>query len=484
MNHSLTIAPPERYEDAERGRQLASTWAMNQSGLLCGLAYLAYALAFDREFAPVGVAIAGAFVTAWIVLSAGHATLGTAAATLAGLLSAAVLTVHYGVDANAHFIFPIVGLQVLCSYQSRWARYGLFVVVAAATSAVMSGWADGVLPAQFVHVDADYEVAFFTLMSMVACYLVSDDLLKTNREFRLRSRRVVDVLGTRSGELATDLARLGRQSEDLRVANDAFGAEVANGDHVQRQLSVAREQLEQFVYAASHDLKEPLRSISGFVQLIRRRLREHDDAELGEYFDIVLRGTTSMTELLDGLLAYSRAERDATGAEEIDLNRVAALVTHELNAYATQRSGVVTILSPLGQAHCSRRAAQAILRAVVENALKFAAPGHAPRVEICPCPVAGESCVVVRDYGIGIDEAFREKIFTLFQRLNHVDEYPGAGIGLAHARRLARANDIELTAFTPAEGPGVAFRIGFPTPPGAADRDARGDARTQDAPSP
>ena len=433
---------------------------MSASGVLCSALILAYALCFDPGSAAVGLTTLGAMVTGYVLIRRAHPRLGKAIAITGIYACLTVLSVRHGFDSGVHFGFGVVALVVLACLGSPRVRWVVFAVVVATAALSIAGLLDGLLAE--TNVDAPHETTFFTLLMMAASYWISEDLLRVNREFRLRSRAVVDEIGARSAELSGDLQRLGRQSEDLRVANAALAAEAARGERIQRELRVAREQLEQFVYAASHDLKEPLRSISGFVQLIRRKVAAHDDADLGEYTDIVLASSAGMTRLLDGLLRYSRAAAAETAAEDVDLYRLAVRVRHDLSAYAAERGGTVEIAEGLGTTACAKTALREILKEVVQNALQFSRPGEAPRVEIGPCPVGGDACLAVRDYGIGIEPAFHERIFLLFQRLNRVDEYDGAGIGLALARRLATANGITISAKTPPEGSGVIFLIACP----------------------
>ena len=457
MDVSIPRITLDPYAAAERHRIVENTRAMSASGLLVVAIALAYVLAFDRGNAAVPLASVSATAAGALLIRRGHPRLGTVVCIGATQACIAALTVRHGADAGAHFGFALIGLATFAVFETWARRAAAFALVMATAALALAGHLDDLVAEP--DVDVPHETAFYTLLVLTATYWLSDDLLRVNREFRRRSRRVVDDIGARSAELERELRRLGRQSEDIALANAALAEEVARGEHAERQLRVSREQLEQFVYAASHDLKEPLRSISGFVQLIRRRLAAHADADLDADAGIVLASAAGMTRLLDGLLAYSRATADDGGAETVDLNRLAALARHEALGAASHPDAVIEVAPGLGTAHASKRALRDILRAVLDNACKFVRPGEAPRVEIGPCPVAGERCIVVRDHGIGVEPDFRERIFLLFQRLNRVDEYEGAGIGLALARKLANANGLRISVATPGEGPGVCFSI-------------------------
>ena len=438
---------------------------MSLSGFASAAVICCYVLAFDRGHLGTAMAAVAGMGVGLVMIHGGRLTLGTALSQVVAVLTVAAHVARYGTDSGAQLLFVLVGIATLAcfsTWRQRWVAFAWNVAVAVPA---MGGHLDGAFryfTGAEVGVDAAHEHAFFTLLVFGAVYIISDDLLRINRRFRVRSRAAVDRIGARSRQLSEDLQRLGRQSEDLRLANVALSEELARGERVRRELNVSREQLEQFVYAASHDLKEPLRSISSFVQLIRRRVSQHGDTELDEYTDIVLASASGMTQLLDGLLRYSRAGAEAAEPEALDLHREALLASHQLSKYATERGGEVKVLDGLGTGHVSRAALRAILQEVIHNALKFTAAGEAPRVEIGPCPRSGAACVAVRDYGIGIEPDFRERVFLLFQRLNRVDEYEGAGIGLALSRKHAAASGIHIEIATPSAGPGTVFLLHCP----------------------
>ncbi len=449
-----------QYVEAEQSRTRASTWAMNQSGLLCSILYAAYVTPVDPDGIAIPALMLCGFGASWALLSYDIFRLGRALAIWTAYVGLTVGTIRYGGDANVHLLYTVLILACLACFSSDLPRYALCVLCVVTAYLASMGFLDAYVVG--AGVDVPYETTFFTVLGMAACYWICDDLLKINRKFRLKSRLYVDAIGARSAQLHEDLRHLGRQSEKFRAANDALSDELAKGERVQRQLRASKEQLEQFVYAASHDLKEPLRSISGFIQLIRRKVSHHEDESLGEYFEFVLGASTGMTQLLDGLLAYSRANRDETPAEEVDLNRLVLRAKIEQRQRLQATGGSVEVIGPLASAFCSKRAAQEIFCHVLDNALKFTLPGEAPRVEIGPCPLRPHDCLYVRDYGIGIDPAFHDKVFLLFQRLNLVDDYAGAGIGLSLARKLAHANDIRIQVISPPEGPGTMFHLQFP----------------------
>ena len=229
-------------------------------------------------------------------------------------------------------------------------------------------------------------------------------------------------------QLASDRERLESLRADSRVA-------LVTERHAAQQLRASREQLEQFAYAASHDLKEPVRTVRSFMQVVRRRLTPElaDDEQLAEYFEHVERSSGTMHELLEKLLAYSRIDRRPGRPEAVDLLTAVAAATAVLGEG-------VKLASDLGarRLFVDRERLGMLLRELVANARTYVAEGAQPRLHVSAV-AAGRGLVEVRfaDEGIGIAPEYHEQVFGLFRRLHTREEYAGPGIGLALVRRIA-----------------------------------------------
>jgi signal transduction histidine kinase len=226
------------------------------------------------------------------------------------------------------------------------------------------------------------------------------------------------------------------------------------------ELERSNADLEAFAYLASHDLAEPLRSVSGFVSLLARRYGERLDAEGHELIAYAVDGVARMQAMIDDLLLYSRA-----GTVDLRLERVAigALVDAALRdlgpAVAEQEAKVE--LGELPEVHADPSQLQRVFQNLLANAIKFTAPDVTPHVVVSGQPVTGGWEVAVADNGIGIDPDDTERVFEMFTRVRAHPDYAGTGLGLAICRRIVERHGGRL-GVEPNAGGGSVFRVVLP----------------------
>ncbi len=446
------------FADAERIREAAR--AMTQSAVFACTIFLAFTFWVDAAQVYLPFSGVAGFAGACLLMRTGYHDLGKFLSFSTAAILVAAIIGAYGTDTQSHLLVAPVMLAGYTCFKRRLSKAIALTVGASIFVACVFEWLNFIFPVlpRNQHMDL-----FFVLVTMVISYWMVDDLLCVNREFRVRSRAAVAELELRHAQLDQAAEAMREQSEQVQLANGALSREIAHGQCIQRQLRASNEQLEQFVYAASHDLKEPLRSISGFLQLIRRKLRDQGDAELQEYFEFVLSSSARMTRLLDGLLTYSRASKMDLEFEMLDLDRMLVLVQTDLRSAISKTGAQIQVAQPLGQVFCVKRAVQDMLREVLDNAIKFSKPGEVPQIEIAATKQAGGGLLLsISDRGIGVETEFHEQIFQLFQRLQLVDNYDGAGIGLALVRKLAHAVGAQVRVSSPASGLGLCVELLLP----------------------
>ncbi|MFC7141751.1 ATP-binding protein [Halosimplex aquaticum] len=228
----------------------------------------------------------------------------------------------------------------------------------------------------------------------------------------------------------------------------------------ERRLEESNERLEQFAYAASHDLQEPLRMVSSYLQLLENRYADDLDDEAREFLAFAVDGADRMREMIDGLLEYSRVETEGDPLEPVDLNAVFSDVRDDLQV-AIEESGADVAAEDLPRVRGDGDQLRQVFQNLVDNAIEYS--GDEPPTVRVGAERAGDRWVVsVRDEGIGIDPEYADAIFQVFERLHTSDEYSGTGIGLALCERIVERHGGEL--WVDAEpGEGSTFSFTLPT---------------------
>jgi PAS domain S-box-containing protein len=218
-----------------------------------------------------------------------------------------------------------------------------------------------------------------------------------------------------------------------------------------RDLERSNAELEQFAYIASHDLSEPLRMITSYLQLLRRRYHGRLDGDADEFIDFAVDGATRMRGLIDDLLTYSRAGRVDRALEPVASGDVARRVAEDLRARedgAAARFEIGELPAVLGDPGQLGQ----LFQNLMGNAVKFVPDGRTPVVSVTAEADGDFWRFAVEDNGIGLDAAHRERVFRMFQRLHSRDEYPGTGIGLAIAKKVVERHGGTIWAEAAAGG--------------------------------
>jgi signal transduction histidine kinase len=225
------------------------------------------------------------------------------------------------------------------------------------------------------------------------------------------------------------------------------------------ELERANAVLNEFAYVASHDLSEPLRTISSFVQLLADRYRGRLDSDADEFIGFVVEGTERMRRLIDGLLAYSRVGSVSLDLESVDCNRVLARIEQDLATSIAEADASVEV-DELPTVTADPKQLERLFANLVSNAVKFRGP-EPPRVRVSAVKDGRAWRFSVIDNGIGIAARHAERVFVVFQRLHAPAEYAGTGIGLSMCKMIVERHGGRIWVEHP-EGGGSAFRFTIP----------------------
>ena len=198
----------------------------------------------------------------------------------------------------------------------------------------------------------------------------------------------------------------------------------------------ANKELEAFSYSVSHDLRAPLRHITGFVELLNKRDMEGMDEKSRHYLQVISESAQKMGVLIDDLLAFSRMGRAEMMRSRIDFNVLVKEIVDDLKG-ETQGRDIVWEIAPLPVVEGDAAMLRQVLANLVSNALKFTLPRPQARIEIgAVTDQPRETLFYVRDNGVGFDMKYVDKLFGLFQRLHSQEEFAGTGVGLANVQHI------------------------------------------------
>ena len=200
------------------------------------------------------------------------------------------------------------------------------------------------------------------------------------------------------------------------------------------ELQRSNAELEQFAYVASHDLQEPLRMVTSYLQLLERRYRDRLDQDASEFIGFAVDGASRMQTLIQDLLAYSRVGTRGGAFTPTDCDAVLDRVLAGLGVSIAE-SGARIAREPLPTVTVDSSQMGQLLQNLVGNAIKFRGESP-PRIRVAAESRPEDWLFSVQDNGIGIDPAHAERIFQVFQRLHGIGKYPGTGIGLAVCKKI------------------------------------------------
>lgn len=229
-----------------------------------------------------------------------------------------------------------------------------------------------------------------------------------------------------------------------------------------QELERSNEDLQRFASVASHDLKEPLRKIHTFADMLSENLNTDPNEESKDYVQRILTSCGRMERAIEDLLLYSKAGVEKENFARVDLNKVIEEIQEDYEVIIRHKKATIQVhkLPPIFAARSQMRQ---LFQNLISNALKFSNPDASPVIEIgCNDAETGWLNIFIKDNGIGFDEKYSKQIFEVFQRLHSKDEYEGSGIGLSICKKIVEKHKGEITVKSKLKE-GTTFTIKLPT---------------------
>jgi PAS domain S-box-containing protein len=234
---------------------------------------------------------------------------------------------------------------------------------------------------------------------------------------------------------AAPVAETGVIYAAARDVTEQKRAEGAMQEHA-AALTAVNSELEAFSYSVSHDLRAPLRHVTGFASLLDKQAGHTLDAQGRRYLKTIIEAARHMGQLIDDLLAFSRMGRATLTKQSVDLGKLIERVRHDVMGDAADRD-ITWRVHSLPRVDADPAMLTLVLVNLLSNAVKYTSTRAHAEIEIGSFPTdSSETGIFVRDSGVGFDMQYVHKLFGVFQRLHGSDEFPGTGIGLANVRRI------------------------------------------------
>jgi PAS domain S-box-containing protein len=202
-----------------------------------------------------------------------------------------------------------------------------------------------------------------------------------------------------------------------------------------QDLARSNAELQQFAYVASHDLQEPLRMITSYLELLERRYKGQLDERADKFIAYAVDGATRMQTLINDLLSYSRVGTSTQDWKTVDCEKILQNVLSNLHLSIVQSNAVITH-DALPKVNADPSQLTQLFQNLISNAIKFHREAETPQIHIGVNCTNGKWLFSVQDNGIGMESQYLERIFIIFQRLHSKTEYPGTGIGLAVCKKI------------------------------------------------
>jgi signal transduction histidine kinase len=223
------------------------------------------------------------------------------------------------------------------------------------------------------------------------------------------------------------------------------------------------KELEAFTYSVAHDLKGPLREIEGFSSLLEKRFSEGAESDTRHHVKVIRQSVLRLTTMIDALLRYSRLEQQLLPRHRFNVTDIIQSLVADRLGSMSEPPPSIRIEVPFQDLYGEPVSIRQALANLLDNAVKFSRRTPVPDIRIGGCRTSAERLLWIRDNGIGVDPAYHERVFGLFERLHGPEDYEGTGVGLAIVRLIMEKHGGRVWIESN-PGEGSTFYLAFPEP--------------------
>ncbi len=292
-------------------------------------------------------------------------------------------------------------------------------------------------------------LAGFALLALLGLYVRYRERQKSFSILNEQHRKIQHqnrILQQQFSEIEDKNSQLAGKTQEIKTQN--------------RQLQMVNMELKHFARAASHDLREPLRAIRSYMNLLGTRYEQDFDHKAKEFLSMASAGAVRMEDLLNDLYQHAQVGRSKEDLRKVSIEKLVKEVLSDLHVSISEKDALVAFEN-LPEVMGFQTELRMLLQNLVSNAVKFTPDGSPPKVLITGREDASNWYLEVKDHGIGIPEEYHDKIFAIFERLHSRDEFAGSGIGLATCQKVVQHHGGEISVESK-PGFGTTFTVSLP----------------------
>lgn len=303
--------------------------------------------------------------------------------------------------------------------------------------------------------------------SVVTFWNITERKKAENELIHLKNE-LEEKITLRTAELEEKLKKLDRSQKAMLYMVEDLNSITSELKEERQKLEVANQELEAFTYSVSHDLRAPLRAISGFSSFLEEDYAEKLDDEGKRFIQTIRENATKMDRLISDLLNLSRVSRASIKMSDVDMEKLAIAVYKEL-ATPDEQNNFELAVRPVPPVVCDSNLMKQVWQNLIGNALKYSAKSEIKKIEIGAKQNHNEITFFIKDNGAGFNSNYKHKLFGVFQRLHHENEFEGTGVGLAIVKRIVARHGGKVWA-EGEENKGAAFYFTLPAQTGTNNK--------------